>query len=179
MDLVSRIDLAGLKVVKFPAPVLLSPSAEVEQFGDELAALAERMLEIMYASHGVGLAAPQLGLPIRLFVFNPAGRPEEAGACVNPHFVDRDGAAVAEEGCLSLPGVTCKIKRYAQVTVRGQDVTGRAIELVGEGLRARVFQHEMDHLDGTLLVDRMSPVARLANRRALKDLQDQYAEHAG
>ena len=179
MNPIAQIDLAGLKVVKYPAPVLSAPAASVEQFGDELAALAGRMLEIMYASHGVGLAAPQLGVPIRMFVFNPTGRGEDEGVCVNPRIVSRDGSEVAEEGCLSLPGVTCKIKRFARVTVRGQDMIGRPIELVGEGLIARVFQHETDHLDGVLLLDRMSPVARLANRRALKDLQERYGEDGG
>jgi len=176
---IAQIDLAELKVVKYPAPVLSSPAAEVEAFGDELAALAGRMLKIMYDSHGVGLAAPQVGVPIRLFVFNPTGRGEDEGVCVNPRIVDRDGSETAEEGCLSLPGVTCKIKRFARVTVRGQDLSGRPIELAGEGLIARVFQHETDHLDGVLLVDRMTPVARLANRRTLKDLQEQYAEGGG
>jgi len=179
MNLLSQVDFAALKVVKFPDPVLSSPAAEVDEFTDGLAALAGRMLEIMYASSGVGLAAPQVGVPVRMFVFNPTGRPEDEGVCVNPRIVDREGSEEAEEGCLSLPGVSCKIKRFARVTVHGQDLTGRPIELAGEGLPARIFQHETDHLEGTLLVDRMTPVARLANRRALKDLAEQYAQRAG
>jgi peptide deformylase len=93
--------------------------------------------------------------------------------------VARDGSAVEEEGCLSLPGVKCKMKRFARVTVRGQDLAGEPVELTGEGLSARIFQHEVDHLEGTLLVDRMTAVGRLANRRVLKDLQEQHEGGGG
>ena len=176
MDLLSQLDLASLKVVKFPAPLLKQPSAKVERFGDDLWALIERMFEIMYASSGVGLAAPQVGVPIRLFVYNPTGRGEDEGVCVNPRIVAGDGAAVEEESCLSMPGVRSKVKRYARVTVRAQNEHGEPMELAAEGLGARIFQHETDHLDGVLLVDRMTPVGRLANRRALNDLQEQYED---
>ncbi len=178
MDLLSQLDLASLKVVKFPTPLLQQPSAKVEQFDDDLSALVERMFEVMYASSGVGLAAPQVGVPIRLFVYNPTGRGDDEGVCVNPQLVAGDGAAVEEESCLSLPGVRSKVRRYARVTVRARNRRGERMELSAEGLGARIFQHEIDHLDGVLLVDRMTPVGRLANRRALKDLREQY-EDAG
>jgi peptide deformylase len=170
-------DASAVKLVKYPAPSLRGPCAEIEEFGRELRALAGRMFEIMYASGGVGLAAPQVGLAIRLFVANPTARPGEGERVyVNPEFVRQEGARVAEEGCLSVPGVVCRLKRPTRVTVRAKDLDGNEFQETGEDLLARIFQHEMDHINGMLIVDRMSAVAKLSNRRALKDLEEKYAE---
>lgn len=174
-----KINLPSLKIVKYPDPRLRGPCVEIKQFDDGLRALAERMFEIMYVAGGVGLAAPQVGQTVRLFVANPSARPgEDERVYVNPQVLAQEGSQTAEEGCLSLPGVTCKLKRHTRVTVRAQDLAGEVFEETGEGLLARIFQHEMDHINGTLVADRMSVVGKLANRRALKDLQERY-DHPG
>ena len=180
MELPEGNELAGLKVVKYPDPILSRRAAEVEQVDDGVRALARRMFEIMAASGGVGLAAPQVGVSARLFVASPGG--DDAGpeqVYVNPRIVSREGSDVFEEGCLSVPGVTCKIKRSSEVTVRATGLEGREFVTRADGLLARIFQHEIDHLDGVLIADRMSPVARLAHRRTLKELVRDYEAEDG
>ena len=174
MQRLGVIELAKLHLVKYPAPVLAGRAEEVE-YSEELRPLAARMFEIMYAAHGVGLAGPQVGLPIRIFVANThAEPPGHELVAINPRIVASDGQVLNEEGCLSVPGLTCRIKRSAQVTIQALDINGQEYTLAGEGLLARAFQHETDHLDGVLIINRMSPVARLGNRRLLKDLEEQY-----
>ena len=175
VDAIGKIDLSRLRIVKYPDPVLRRACVEVAEFGEDLRALAERMFALMYQARGVGLAAPQVGVPVRLFVFNPTGEPgKDEGVCVNPRLLEREGVVVEEEGCLSLPNVTCKVKRFARVTLQAQDLEGSVHEFRAGGLVARIFQHELDHLDGVLIIDRMSPVAKLANRRALRELEAAY-----
>lgn len=173
------IELASLKVVRYPDPALLNPAGDVTEFGPALEALARRMLEIMYAAKGVGLAAPQVGVPLRLFVTNPSGdpkQPDQEAGYANPVIVECDGERADEEGCLSVPDVHTKIKRYNKVRVRAQTLAGQPVELEGEGLLARIFQHEIDHLNGVVLVKRMSTVAKLAHRRTLKELEEKYGQ---
>ena len=180
MGLLENVDISALSLVKYPDPVLMEVCRPVSAVDERIGRLARRMFEVMYSSRGVGLAAPQVGVPIRLFVANPSDQPgEQEGVYVNPEIVAACGSEVGEEGCLSLPMVTCKVKRATQVTVRATDLEGRPFEHSAEGLLARVFQHEMDHLNGILLSDRMSPVARLANRRTLKELREEYAAGTG
>jgi len=175
MELPEGNELAGLKVVRYPDPILSRRAAEIERVDDGVRALARRMLEIMYANGGVGLAAPQVGVSARLFVANPAcheGGQEQV--YVNPRIVSREGSDVFEEGCLSVPGVNCKITRSAEATVRATGLDGGEFVTRADGLLARIFQHEIDHLDGVLIADRMSRVARLAHRRTLKELTRDY-----
>jgi peptide deformylase len=173
MDALAHVDLAALKIAAYPDPVLRQVCREVRRFDGSLRALAERMFQITYAARGVGLAAPQVGVAIRLFVANPDGQGPDGGvAYVNPSVLDQAGQVQQEEGCLSLPGVTCRMKRYARVTLTAKDLEGRPFQHAAEGLLARIFQHEMDHLNGILLVDRMTAAARLANRRALQELEE-------
>ena len=170
-------ELAGLKVVRYPSPILSRRAADLEQVDDAVRALARRMFEIMYASGGVGLAAPQVGVSARLFVTNPTGgEADQEQVYVNPRIVTREGSEVREEGCLSVPGVNCKITRAAEVTVRATGLDGREFVTHADGLLARIVQHESDHLDGVLIADRMSPVARLAHRRTLKELVRDYED---
>lgn len=180
MALLENVDTSALALVKYPDPVLMKVGEPVSVVDERIGRLARRMFEVMYASRGVGLAAPQVGVSIRLFVANPSDQPgEQEGVYVNPAIVTASGSEVGEEGCLSLPMVACKVKRATHVTVRATDLEGRPFEQSAEGLLARVFQHEMDHLDGVLLSDRMSPLARLANRRTLKELREEYAARTG
>jgi peptide deformylase len=163
-----------LKIIHWPDPRLLRSSEPVESFNPELRALADRMLELMREARGVGLAAPQVGQNIRLFVMNHTGKPEDDRVFVNPILDQPDGEEEGEEGCLSLPGVNVKILRSGVVTLAARDVEGHRVEQREAGYLARIWQHEIDHLEGTLLVDRMGPLARMANRRTLKDLEEEY-----
>ena len=175
MSPLDTIDITSLELVKYPDPRLRAPMLAVEQFDDRLQALAEKMFAVMYSYNGVGLAAPQVGVPLRLFVANPTHQPGDEQVYVNPQLIDNEGSQDGDEGCLSIPGVACRVKRYMTTTIRAQDIGGNWFEQTGEGLLARAFQHECDHLEGRLLVDRMSPVAKIANRRALKDLEADFS----
>ncbi|MFQ5414627.1 MAG: peptide deformylase [Phycisphaerae bacterium] len=163
--------LQGLHIVLYPDPVLRAMCVPVDRFDPWVAGLAERMLGLMHEAHGVGLAAPQVGIPVRLFVCNTTGEPGDDRAFVNPRFVELTGAGEAEEGCLSLPDVNVNMRRAVRAVIEASDVNGRAIRATGEDLTARVWQHERDHLDGRLIVDRMSTADAIANRRVLKQLE--------
>jgi peptide deformylase len=165
-----------LKIICWPDPRLLKRSKPVEVFDPSLAALAQRMLGLMRDARGVGLAAPQVAQNIRLFVMNHTGKPEDDRVYVNPSLTSPSGEEEGEEGCLSLPGITAKVLRSQTMRMSAQSVTGEAIEQEATGYVARIWQHEIDHLNGTLLLDRMGPVARLAHRRTLKELEAKYAE---
>ena len=179
MEIPEDVNLSALRLMRFPDPVLAQVCAEVGEVDEDLRRLAEGMFKVMQAAGGMGLAAPQVGVPVQVFVVSPALlRGDHGGVYVNPRLIDQDGSEVAEEGCLSLPGVNCRIKRAQRVTIRATDLDGAAFSDQGEGLAARVFQHEMDHLNGVLIAERMSVVARLANRRTLKELRQQYDDRA-
>ena len=163
-----------LKIIQYPDPRLKKMSKPVEAFDDNLRQLAARMLELMREAKGVGLAAPQVGLNIRMFVMNPTGEAADDRVYVNPDLSGGEGEEEAEEGCLSIPGVNVKVLRHKQLTMRAWDLEGKPIEQVATGFIPRVWQHELDHLNGTLLTDRMGPVAKMANRKILKELEDKY-----
>ena len=149
-------------LVRFDHDVLQRPAAPVEAVTPGIQELIDDMIATMHAAPGVGLAAPQVGVPLRVFVVDvSAGRdPEAVHVCVNPSFVSRDGLQLEEEGCLSLPGLTATVVRPAHAVVRALDRDGRPLIVEGRGLLARALQHEMDHLDGTLFVDRLRPMLR-------------------
>jgi peptide deformylase len=149
-------------------------SASVTAFDERLRALAARMFELMREAKGVGLAAPQVGENLRLFVMNATQEPGDDRVYVNPVLSDFEGDEEAEEGCLSLPGIHVNVSRGKQVHMRAQNLNGETIEEVATGFMARVWQHEFDHLNGTLLTDRMGPVARMTHRKALADLKEQW-----
>ena len=163
-----------LKIIKYPDPRLKKPSAPVTVFNQTLKDLARDMLQLMHEHRGVGLAAPQVGHNIRLFVMNPTGEPNDDRVYVNPQLTDADGEEEGEEGCLSIPNLTAKIWRSQTLKMTAQDLEGNPIHETACGFPARVWQHETDHLNGTLILERMGPVARLAARRILKDLTEQW-----
>jgi len=166
-----QIDPAALRIVMYPAPVLKKPAADVRNFDAWLAAVAQRMIALMAEHKGVGLAAPQVNIPLRMFVLSPAGTAEDARVFVNPVLTGETGEEEMEEGCLSLPDIRAKIVRYTHLHLEARDLQGQALALDLEEYPARIVQHEHDHLNGILLLDRMSPMARLANRRKIKDLE--------
>lgn len=139
-------------------PVLREPGKPVTDFDRRLRSLRDDMVETMYAAPGVGLAGPQVGISLRLFVFDDG----ESGPLfvANPALVDGEGSVQDEEGCLSIPGPYAETERFSRITCRGQDLDGAPFEMTGEGLLARIFQHETDHLDGRLYIDRLDDAGR-------------------
>ena len=173
---IRQIDIPGLELVKYPDPRLREMCVPVDEVDDVVRALAERMFEIMFESRGVGLAATQVGVAVRLFVASPTFDLGDRRVYINPRIVDSSGTQDGEEGCLSFPGISCKVKRGQHVVVEAVDLAGRIFTEEADELAARICQHEIDHLDGRLLVDRMGTVAKLANRRSLRDLEKKFSE---
>jgi peptide deformylase len=168
------VELSTLRILHYPDPRLRTPCQTVTDFSPQLAALAARMLEMMKAAKGVGLAAPQVGAMLRMFVMNTTPEPENARIYVNPVIRNPAGTTEAEEGCLSIPNVNAQIRRASRCTLTAQDLQGRTVELEGADLTARVWQHETDHLNGVLILDRMGPGDKIAARKALKSLEDAF-----
>jgi peptide deformylase len=169
------LDEASLKiheVVKWPKPVLAKAGEAVTVFDAKLKKLVEEMFESMYAAQGIGLAAPQISISKRITVIDVSFKknPEEKIVLINPEIVDRMGKQLEEEGCLSLPDIREKVQRAAWVKVRAQDVNGEWFEIEGEELLSRAFQHEIDHLDGVLFIDRLSRLKRDLVIRKIKKL---------
>jgi peptide deformylase len=168
-ELLERREAALAHVVKFGDPVLKSKASPVRDFGPDLRAEVERMVSIMRDGMGVGLAATQLGILRRLLVFQ-AGPDSEPTALINPEVEWlSDEVVVAEEGCLSLPRVSMDVERPLHARFTGLDVDGEAIRLEASGLEARVLQHELDHLDGVLILDRAPRAQRKGALRALRE----------
>ena len=165
-----RRRMALAQVRRFGDPVLRSPASPVSDYGPELARDAERMVGIMRDALGVGLAATQLGVVRRLLVFQ-AGPDATPSAVANPEIEWRseDDVEAAEEGCLSLPGIVVAVERPVHIRVSGRDMSGEPLRIEASGLEARVLQHEIDHLDGVLMIDRADREQRGAALRALRD----------
>jgi len=162
-----------LTIVKYPEPVLSQPGEPVTDFDGKLTKLAEDMFETMYASQGIGLAAPQVAVSKRLTVIDlsQGKEPDQKIVLVNPEIIVREGRQYEEEGCLSIPEIREKVVRSAKVRVRAQDLKGKWFELDGDELLARAFQHEIDHLDGVLFIFRMSALKRDLALRKIRKMQ--------
>lgn len=172
-------DLAALRIIEYPDPRLRIQGETVTRFDAELAALARRMGELMREAKGVGLAAPQVGLALRLFVMNVTDDAANDRAFVNPTIHDGRNPKDAEEGCLSIPDVRGQIRRAFRCRIVAQDLSGAPIELEGEDLVARVWQHETDHLNGILIIDRMGPSDQLAAKKTLRELEAAFEARQG
>jgi peptide deformylase len=168
-QLIERREAALAHVVKFGDPILKSKASPVASFGPELRAEVERMISIMRDGMGVGLAATQLGMLRRLLVFQ-AGPDGEPTALINPEVEwFSEQSAIAEEGCLSLPRVSMDVERPLYARISGRDAEGEAVTIEAAGLEARVLQHEIDHLDGVLILDRTTRPQRKGALRALRE----------
>jgi peptide deformylase len=167
-----------LRIHHYPDPVLKVRAVSVTSFDSDLQRLADDMLETMYAAPGVGLAAPQVGVSRRLIVLDCS--PKDAApaplVAVNPEILAREGECCEEEGCLSVPEYYAKVVRSERVRVRFQDLAGDPHEVAADGLWAICFQHEIDHLDGILFVDRLSPLKRGMFRKKYQKIMDQRQE---
>ncbi len=159
----------------YPDPLLRRPALPVTVFDQELRAIVAAMFERMYASKGVGLAAPQVGLKKRLLILNPTGETKDELVLVNPRIAELSGPpTLLEEGCLSFPGIYAEVERPDACRVQAVRVDGTPFEASYAGFVSRIIQHENDHLEGVLLVDRMSPADRLRNKAALEELVAKY-----
>lgn len=167
-----------LKIVQYPHPVLKHVSRPLKRIDAELRATIREMFDLMYQANGIGLAANQVALPYRLFVINLTADPAQADqerVFINPVLSHPKGTDEAEEGCLSLPGLYRPVRRPASIRVHAYDLTGREIEETLEGLFSRAVQHETDHLDGVLFIDRLPPTVQMAIRDDLDEFESQYA----
>lgn len=173
------IDVEKCKITRWPSPVLLQKAKPIEKIDDNIRALAEKMKDIMVEYKGVGLAGPQAGVPLRIFVASPDGTKENAEVYINPIISPSGSLESNEEGCLSLPGIYGNISRFTNCAIQAKDLDGKDISLEAEGHLARIFQHEFDHLEGTLVVDKLSTVAKIAARRKLKHLREDYEKTNG
>lgn len=166
------IDVDKLRIIHYPKPVLREKAKPVHEVNDQVRRVAVRMLQLMHQAPGVGLAAPQVGLPWRLFVANHTGESGDDMVFINPSLTEpaRD-TDVRNEGCLSLPGIEGDINRPGAITISALDIHGLPFKRSASDLEARVWQHENDHLDGILIIDRMKKIDRTANKRALRNLE--------
>lgn len=159
-------------IVKFGDPVLEKQAQTITTFDDDLKKLVEDMFESMYAAHGVGLAAPQIGISKRLAVVDVTFKedPKAKLVLVNPEIIDKEGKQRGSEGCLSIPEFREDVTRAKKVTIRAQDLTGKFFEHTGEDLLARAFQHETDHLHGKLYISHISALKRDLIKRRIRKL---------
>jgi len=160
-------------IVKYGDPVLETPAKSVDTFDGELQKLVDDMFESMYAAQGVGLAAPQIGIGLRVAVIDVSNgkNPEAKLVCVNPEIIYAEGEQREEEGCLSVPGFRGYVVRPQYVTVRAQDAVGKEFEMRGEGLLSRAFSHETDHLNGILFITHLSMLRRDMIRRKIRKMK--------
>jgi peptide deformylase len=155
--------MAVLEIKTYPEKALKEKALPVENIDGQIQRLIDDMIETMYAAPGIGLAAPQVGVSKRIIVLDVSVREEEKMpliVIINPEIVNHEGETDSEEGCLSLPGYTTTVKRAEKVLVRGLNREGMPVEIEGEGLLSRALQHEIDHINGTLLIDRVSSIKR-------------------
>lgn len=163
--MLKMIIMAVREIKTYPDPVLRNKTARVETIDDTVQRLIEDMVETMHAAPGVGLAANQVGVPLQVAVIDLSTREEQENrhpllVLINPEILSTQGSVIAEEGCLSIPEYAEKVKRAARVTVRAQDRRGKPFEIEADGLMAKALQHEIDHLNGLLLIDRLSTLKK-------------------
>ncbi|HET9929040.1 MAG TPA: peptide deformylase [Polyangiaceae bacterium] len=166
------------EILKYPDPRLREVAKPVDQVTDELRTLIDDMAETMYASKGCGLAATQIGIDKRIFVVDCAGEdePSQLMAFINPEIVETDGSQTWDEGCLSFPGVSEEIKRAERVKMRALDRNGKQFEIEADGLLAVALQHELDHLNGVLMIDKLNALKRRMMGRKLAKAKQHEAD---
>ena len=166
-----------MELVYYPDPRLRDVSKKISTVDQEILDAIPQMFEIMYKARGIGLAGPQAGLNRRIVVANLTGDPkqkDEEQVFINPEILDRSGKLKEEEGCLSLPGMGVQVPRAEKVLVRYKGVDGKVVEREAEMLESRLFQHEIDHLDGILIIDKMTPADRKQNAPLIEELEEDF-----
>jgi peptide deformylase len=173
-----------MQIVQFPHPALRWKSSDITRIDAKLRGIVREMFALMYAARGIGLAANQVALPLRLFVMNAGGEPDDPESelvFINPEIIHRKGSVLGEEGCLSLPELYAEVRRAEQIIVSAYDLKGAGFEMTLEELPARVVQHEYDHLDGVLFTDRLSDEAQQELAPRLQEFADRHrrSQHEG
>ena len=163
--------MALIPICKYGLPVLRKKAQPVEQIDDDLHRLIKDMFQTMYDAPGIGLAAPQIGLPLRLAVVNIQQKDSKPLVLINPKIEKTEGKVLSEEGCLSLPGLACSVHRAERVVVTALNEHGLPVTLKAQGLLARCFQHEIDHLDGYLIINRTSLAQRIKMQFDIRKLK--------
>ncbi len=166
-----------MQIIKYPHPTLRHKSRPLKRVDRELKQIVAEMFELMYSNQGIGLAANQVELPYRLFVMNVKGDPSEEGEArtfINPVIARKSGSAEAQEGCLSFPEIWAPVRRPEKIIVTAYGLDGQEFSYEMDGLYARAVQHEFDHLDGVLFIDRLSPANQLAVREDLEELAREF-----
>src|SRR5207248_6518358 len=166
-----------MKIVHYPHPALRHPGKPVLTIDKDLRLQIGQMMDCMYEAKGLGLAAPQVALPFQLLVMNVTGdpnQPEREEVFLNPTIVERKGSIDDEEGCLSFPGLYQKIRRAKTIKVQAYNLKGQPVEKVVSDLEARAWQHEIDHLNGVLFIDKMGVLARLSARSSVKSFESEF-----
>jgi peptide deformylase len=173
--------MAVLKILTYPHPKLRRKSVPIENIGGNVEKLLDDIAETMYHAPGIGLAAPQVGLNLRVCVIDVSPRDENSEGLIeliNPVIISAEGVQMEEEGCLSIPGFVSQVKRKAIVKVRALNRSGKPFEIEGTGLLARAFQHEIDHLDGILFIDRLSRLKRELLKRKIEKILGKEESYA-
>ena len=163
-----------MKIVTYPDPVLMRKATPIEEIDNEICEIAQKMLDTMYDACGIGLAAPQIGLSKRLVVMDATGQKTGERVFINPQIIEERGETVEEEGCLSFPGVMGKVIRSQYITATAYNLEGKKLEIEAEGLLSRVWQHEIDHINGRLFIEMMTPASRIANQQKIKEFELAY-----
>lgn len=169
-----------MELIYYPSPILYQKCNHVENIDSNIKDVISEMFKIMYEQHGIGLAAPQVGLLLRFFITNVSGNPEDKSServYINPEIISTSGREVSSEGCLSFPNIFPEIVRFSKIVFKSKTLDGDEIKGELEGLAARVFQHELDHLNGILIVKRMSRADKIKFKRELASLEEKYLEN--
>jgi peptide deformylase len=168
-----------MQIVKYPHPALRRIAKPVPQVNDDIRRLVDEMIRLMHEGNGIGLAAPQVAVPLRIVVMNPRRKDEEPGedmVFINPQITSRTGVVREEEGCLSLPELYARVRRAGQVQLQAQDRDGNHFELELEGLPARVIQHETDHLQGILFIDKLDMADKIRILPQIREFERQFRQ---
>ena len=169
-----------MKILNYPHPILRSKADPVTTITREMSIQAGRMLELMYEHEGLGLAGPQVGLPFQMLVMNFKGKAEEKEAeciAINPVIVNMQGSQINDrEGCLSFPNVFSNVRRYKSVRVQAYNLKGELFEMACSDLPARLWQHEVDHLQGNLFIDKLGPIGKMNTRKQIEEFIEQFAK---
>ncbi|MFI4910851.1 MAG: peptide deformylase [Sedimentisphaeraceae bacterium JB056] len=168
------IDLSNCKLTKYPAEILRKKALPVEKIDESIVELAEKMIDMMIEENGIGLAAPQANVSLRMFVISLEGNAEDAIVFINPEIKTYGSIEAGQEGCLSVPGIYTNIKRPSKVTVKALGLDGKEFVIEADELLARCIQHEYDHLEGKTIVDKMTTIAKIKHRRAVEALIEDY-----
>jgi len=172
------MDFEKCRLTHYPADVLAGSASPVEKIDDNIRQLIVKMTDVMLKNKGVGLAAPQIGLPLRLFIISLSGNRAGVKVYINPTVTPGGELDAVEEGCLSVPGVYTKIRRYKKCKVTATDLDSNEFTEEADGLYARALQHENDHINGITIVNRMGQAAKIAHRRQLKKLREDHEKNS-